>query len=170
MLTLMTIICHLGGKPILFGKSVVSGSDIPTCHNSDILRAGCALIIDRHHECFVWLSMRLPEGAEKGCLQGARPDNSQKTVAASLHLCFELTRHGDSIVGILPGLASVLQRDVGLLHACLPSMALLAHLSPRNTADAIMGHVLGLCSSLNSISPGVRGTLPHLNCCRLCWW
>lgn len=83
-------------------------------------------------------------------------------MAASLHLCFELTRHGDSIVGILPGLASVLQRDVGLLHACLPSMALLAHLSPRNTADAIMGRVLGLCSSLDSISPGVRGTLPHL--------
>lgn len=83
-------------------------------------------------------------------------------MAASLHLCFELTRHGDSIIGIQPGLASVLQTDVAMLHACLPSMALLAQISPRNTADAIMDHILGLCSSLDSLSPGVKGSLPYL--------
>ena len=93
---------------------------------------------------------------------GDQADNSQRTAAASLHLCFELTRHGDSIVGILPGLASVLQQDVALLHACLPSMALLAHLSPRSTADAIMDHILGLCSSVDSLSSGVTGNLPYL--------
>ena len=65
-------------------------------------------------------------------------------------------------MGILPGLASVLQEDVALLYACLPSMALLAQTSPRSTADAIMDHILGLCSSSDSISPGVRGTLSLL--------
>ena len=95
-------------------------------------------------------------------LAGDKAENSQKAAAASLHLSFELTRHGDSIIGILPGLASVLQTDVALLHACLPSMALLAQISSRNTADGLMDHVLGLCSTSNSLSPGVRGGLPYL--------
>ena len=68
-------------------------------------------------------------------------------------------------MGILPSLASVLRNDTGLPHVYLPSMALLAQLSPRSTADAIMDHILGLCSNLGSqysLSPGVTGTSLHL--------
>ena len=73
-------------------------------------------------------------------------------------MCFELTQHGDSIAGIIPGLSAALQKDVGLLHACLPSMALLAQLSPQHAADDVMDHILSLCSRLESLPPSLRGS------------
>ena len=81
-------------------------------------------------------------------------------MAGVLHLCFELTQHGDSIAAILPGLSAALQQDPALCAPLLPSLALLAQLSPQSTADDIMAHILSLCSSLPSIPSSVRGVVP----------
>ena len=81
-------------------------------------------------------------------------------VAGVLHLCFELTQHGDSIAAILPGLSAALQQEPALCAPLLPSLALLAQLSPQSTADDIMAEMLSLCSSLPSIRSSVRGVVP----------
>lgn len=81
-------------------------------------------------------------------------------VAGVLHLCFELTQHGDSIAAILPGLSAALQQEPALCAPLLPSLALLAQLSPQSTADDIMAEMLSLCSSLPSIPSSVRGVVP----------
>ena len=75
-----------------------------------------------------------------------------------LHLCFELTQRGNSIMGILPGLSAGLRKDRDLLRACLPSMALLAQLSPQHAADAIMDHMLSLCSGLDGLPTSLKGS------------
>ena len=62
----------LAGMLKILGRSVASSCHILTCRDADILRAGCAFSIDRHHDCNVWHIMRLPEGAQEGCLQGTR--------------------------------------------------------------------------------------------------
>ena len=92
-----------------------------------------------------------------GCSAGL----AQRAADGVLHMCFELTQHGDSIAGILPGLSAALQKDVGLLQACLPSMALLAQLSPQHAADAVMDHMLALCSRLQSLPASLRGSSSH---------
>ncbi len=99
---------------------------------------------------------------------------------AVLHVCFELTQHGNSILGILPDLSRALRKDRALLQACLPSLALLAQVSPQHAADVIMDDMLSLCTGLDSLPPSLRGSLllssnsyhhdpcnrqcPHLNC------
>jgi len=80
-------------------------------------------------------------------------------------MCFELTQHSNSIAGILPGLAAILQENKGLLSACLPSMALLAQLSPQSTADDIMDQMLRLCSGLDSMPCLLRGMLANITLC-----
>lgn len=92
-------------------------------------------------------------------------ESAERAAAGVLHMCFELTQHDNSIAGILPGLAAILQKHKGLLHACLPSLALLAQLSPQSTADAIMDDMLPLCSELGSAPCLLRGMLANITLC-----
>ncbi|CAL5220764.1 g2828 [Coccomyxa viridis] len=84
---------------------------------------------------------------------------SGRTAMAVLHVCFELTQHGNSILGILPDLSRALRKDRALLQACLPSLALLAQVSPQHAADVIMDDMLSLCTGLDSLPPSLRGLL-----------
>ena len=92
-------------------------------------------------------------------------ESAEKAAAGVLHMCFELTQHGNSIAGILPGLAAILQKNKCLLSACLPSIALLAQLSPQSTADAIMDCMLRLCSELDGVPCLLRGMLANITLC-----
>ena len=92
-------------------------------------------------------------------------ESAERAAAGVLHICFELTQHSNSIAGILPGLAAILQENKGLLSACLPSMALLAQLSPQSTADDIMDQMLRLCSGLDSMPCLLRGMLANITLC-----
>ena len=67
---------------------------------------------------------------------------------AVLHMCFALTQHGNSILGILLDLSRALRKDKALLQACLPSLALLAQVSPQYAAEGIVDEMLSLCSLL----------------------
>ena len=79
-----------------------------------------------------------------------------------LHMSFELTEHGNSIMGILLELTRALQKDTALLQACLPSLAVLAQVSPQHAADAIMDEMLGLCTGLDSLPLSLIGSNSNL--------
>lgn len=91
-------------------------------------------------------------------ISGCCAELSARAADGALHMCFELTQHGESLARILPDLSAALQQDTALLHAGLPSMALLAQLSTQHAADAIMGHMLKMCIRLDSLPPAVRGS------------
>ena len=82
---------------------------------------------------------------------------------AVLHMCFELTKHGNSVMGILRELSRALRKDLALLKACLPSLALLAQASPQHAADAIVDEMLSLCTGLDSLPPSLTGS--HRQAC-----